>query len=327
MIPKAELHCHLEGAISPRLALSQAERYGVDPAGFLQDGAYRWSDFTTFLAAYDGAASLFRNEEDYALLTETYLLEIAEAGAIYGELFISPDHARSAGLAPEAYLEGIETGIAAARERSGIECRLIVVGVRHFGPEAVEAAARFAVARKGASITGFGMAGEERFGAVRDYAKAFDIARNAGLGITIHAGELCGPESVRAALDIVRPSRIGHGVRAIEDSGLVERIAGGGVVLETCPGSNIALGVYGSFSEHPFPLLRGAGCKVTLNSDDPPFFRTSLANEYAIAGRHFAMTPADLVAVTQTAIDAAFVDEDTRSRLYARVADMAARDA
>jgi adenosine deaminase len=327
MIPKAELHCHLEGAIPPQLALRQAEKYGVDVASFLQDGAYRWTDFTTFLAAYDGAASLFRSVEDYALLTEAYLAEIAEAGAIYSEIFISPDHARTAGLAPEAYLEGIEAGIAKARRQSGIECRLIVVGVRHFGPEAVEAAARFAVANRGASITGFGMAGEERFGAVGDYAAAFDIAREAGLGITIHGGELCGAESVRAALDIARPSRIGHGVRAIEDERLVERIAAEGVVLETCPGSNIALGVFGSFAEHPFPALRKAGCKVTLNSDDPPFFHTSLANEYAIAERHFALTPAELVAVTRTAIDAAFVDEDTRSRLHARVTRLTVHDA
>ncbi len=325
MIPKAELHCHLEGAIPPRLALRQAETYGADVAAFLRRDAYLWSDFTTFLAAYDGAAALFRSEADYALLTKTYLMEIAEAGAIYSELFVSPDHARSAGLAPEAYLAGIEAGIVEARQRSGIECRLIVVGVRHLGPEAVEAAARFAIARKGTSVTGFGMAGEERFGAVRDYAKAFDIARDAGLGITIHAGELRGAESVRDALDVVRPSRVGHGVRAIEDPSLVERLANDGIVLETCPGSNIALKVFGSFDEHPFPALLKAGCKVTLNSDDPPFFDTSLANEYDIAERHFAMTPAELVAVTRTAIDAAFVDADTRSRLHARVAEMTAQ--
>ena len=149
--------------------------------------------------------------------------------------------------------------------------------------------------------------------------RAFEIAREAGLGITIHAGELMGWESVQAALDHIRPSRIGHGVRAIENPDLVKRIADEGIVLECCPGSNIALKVFESFEEHPFPRLLAAGCKVTLNSDDPPYFWTSLKREYDIAAKHFGMDDKALLGVTRTAIDAAFVDRKTKTALLDRL--------
>ncbi|MDF1634288.1 adenosine deaminase [Mycoplana sp. MJR14] len=316
---KAEIHCHLEGAVPPALALSQARRYGVETDVFLRDGAYVWRDFTSFLAAYDAVAGLFRTEDDYALLTETYLDELAAAGAIYSELFVSPDHAETVGLGAGAYIAGIARGIEAARAKTGIECRMIVVGLRHRGPERVEWAARFAAAIGHPLVTGFNMAGDERIGAVSDCVRAFDIAREAGLGITIHAGEVCGAESVRDALDFVRPARIGHGVRAIEDPGLVERLAEAGVVLEVCPGSNVALGVFESFQAHPLRRLQAAGVKVTLNSDDPPFFHTSLQREYEVASQAMGYSESELDGMTRTAIEAAFVDKETRSRLLSQL--------
>lgn len=314
-IPKAELHCHIEGAASPALVLAQAAKYDVDVSPFLAGDAYVWSDFTEFLAAYDGAASLFRNEEDYADLAESYLDGIAAEGAIYAEIFVSPDHAASAGLSPKSYLEGLEAGIVRARAYSGIECRMIVVGIRHFGAEAVEAAARLAATCAHPLVTGFGMAGEERYGRVSDYARAFAIAREAGLGITIHAGEFAGAPSVRDALDEIKPSRIGHGVRAIEDSDLVRRLAGEAVVLEACPGSNVALGVFDGWAAHPFDRFHRSGVRMTLNSDDPPHFSSSIGHEYAMAAGTWNYDADTLRSFTRTAIEAAFVDETTRQKL------------
>lgn len=319
MVLKAELHCHIEGAASPELVVRQAAKYGRPVEPFIQDGAFVWHDFTSFLAAYDFAAGLFRTEDDYALLAEDYLTSLARDGAIYSEIFTSPDHAAKAGLSPQAYTRALGEGIARANAKTGIEGRIIVTGVRHFGVAAVEAAARFAARCGHPLVTGFGMAGEERFGDVEDYVRAFEIAREAGLGITVHAGELAGWESVASALDHFRPSRIGHGVRAVENPELVRRIAAEGVVLEVCPVSNVALKVFPSFAEHPLPALRAAGCKVTLNSDDPPHFRTSLKREYDVAAEHFGLTPKQLLGVTRTAIEAAFVDRKTRSALLARV--------
>ncbi|MGE7370189.1 adenosine deaminase [Neorhizobium sp. NPDC001467] len=315
---KAEIHCHIEGAAPPELALRQARKYGIDISNILHDGRYLWSDFSQFILCYDAVASLFRTQADYALLTETYLSELAAVHTIYSEIIVSPDHGDRIGLGADAYIAGICDGIAAEREKTDIEARIIITGERHFGVDRVIGAAEYAMRAKNPLVTGFNMAGDERIGRVVDYARAFDIARDAGLGLTIHAGEVCGAFSVADALDIVRPSRIGHGVRAIEDATLVQRLAAEGIVLEVCPGSNIALGVYPNFTAHPLRDLTQAGVRVTLNADDPPFFRTSLAREYRIAADDFGFGRDEINAMTRTALEAAFVDEDTRARLLAR---------
>ena len=316
---KAEIHCHLEGAARPELARAQAEKYGIDISGILGDRGYVWRDFSEFLVCYDAVASLFRTADDYALLTRTYLAELSAANTIYSEIIVSPDHGDRIGLGADAYLAGVSDGIEAARESSGIEARIIVTGERHFGPERVIAAAEYAARARHPLVTGFNMAGEERMGRVADYARAFDIAREAGLGLTIHAGEVCGAFSVWDALDLVRPSRIGHGVRSIEDRALLERLAELGTVLEVCPGSNIALKVFPDFDSHPLRALKAAGVRVCLNSDDPPFFRTSLAREYALASEAMDFTQDEINGMTRTALEAAFVDEDTRGRLLAKL--------
>ena len=316
---KAELHCHIEGAAAPELVIRQAQKYGKDTSPYIQDGSFVWHDFTSFLAAYDFSSDLFRTEEDYARLADHYLTSLARDGAIYSEIFTSPDHAGKAGLSPRAYTDALGEGMARAKAKTGIEGRMIVTGVRNAGVESIEQAARFAARCGHPLVTGFGVAGDERMGDLEDYVRAFEIAREAGLGITVHAGELMGWESVKAALDHIRPARIGHGVRAIENPELVRRIADEGVVLECCPSSNIALKVFDSFADHPFPALLAAGCKVTLNSDDPPYFRTSLMREYDIAAEHFSMNDKALAAVTRTAIDAAFVDRKTKAMLLGRL--------
>lgn len=315
---KAEIHCHIEGATPPALAIEQARRYGVDLSTFMSGESYAWHDFAEFIQAYDRVASLFRTQEDYALLTETYLTELAGINTIYSEIIVSPDHGDRIGLGADAYIAGICDGIQSAREKTGIEARIIVTGERHFGPESVIRAARYAADSRNPLITGFNMAGEERMGRVADYAAAFDIARDGGLGLTIHAGEVCGAFSVADALDLVRPARIGHGVRAIEDPALIERLVRDGVVLEVCPGSNVALNVFPDFKSHPLPRLIEAGVRVCINSDDPPFFHTSLAREYDLAASVMGLSESQINTMTRTALEAAFLDEPTKAILLAR---------
>jgi adenosine deaminase len=319
MVLKAELHCHIEGAASTALVAAQARKYNVPINGLIDGEAFVWHDFTSFLGAYDKAASLFRTEEDYALLSQTYFESIAADGAIYGEIFISTNHAQSTGLDPRAYIEGLAEGMRRAKVNTGIETRMIATGLRHLGPEGVEEAARYIIANPHPLVTGWGMAGEERVHHPKDFVRAFDMARDAGLGITVHAGELCGSQSVADALDHLRPTRIGHGVRAIENPDLVKRLADEGIVLECCPGSNISLKVFPSFAEHSFMKLRAAGVSVTLNSDDPPHFASSLKREYEIGAQEFGLSGLELTAITRAAIQAAFVDEDTRTALLARL--------
>lgn len=314
-VPKAELHCHIEGAASPELAMTQAGKYGVDISAIVDGNSYRWEDFTSFLKAYDLVASLFRSREDYRLLSKSYLNSLARDGAIYSEFFISTDHAANSGIDPADYISGLAEGISEARIEHGIEARMIATGLRHMGPPAVLGAAQWIAANPHPLVVGFGMAGDERMYEAREFCPAFEVARAAGLGISTHAGELCGAQSVRQSIEYLGPDRIGHGVRAIEDQSLVEMIAERGVVLEACPGSNIALGIFEDYASHPLPRLVEAGCLVTISSDDPPHFGTSLENEYRIAREQFGYNDAALVKFTINAIEAAFIDGETRNRL------------
>lgn len=319
-VPKAELHCHIEGAAPPSLVQKFALRENIDVSAIIDaKGRYVWSDFTTFLGAYDLASSVFRRPGDYAQLSESYFRMLAAEGVIYGEIFISPDHATAAGLSYKAYVEGLAAGIERAKAETGIEGRMIATGVRHFGATAVEKVAKDVISNPHPLVTGFGLAGDEREGHPANFAKAFRMAGEAGLGLTAHAGEFGGPESIMAALDFLRVKRIGHGVRAIENKALVERLAEERIVLEICPGSNVALGLYPVLRFHPINLLRRAGVRVTLNSDDPPFFHTTLGHEYTHTAKTFGWSPEDQRAITRTAIEAAFCDRGTKERLLARL--------
>ncbi|MCP1198197.1 adenosine deaminase [Notoacmeibacter sp. MSK16QG-6] len=319
MIPKAELHCHIEGAVSPALAREMARRHNADLDSVLDGDRYRRQNFSVFLTSYDIVANLFRERDDFVQLAYDHYCALARDGCLYAEIFASPAHAEAVGLAPQSYLEGLDEGIARARRDCGIEGRIIVTGVRHLGPDAVRKAAEIAIGCGLEAVTGFGMAGNERTGRPRDYATAFDIAREGGLRLTCHAGEWVGPEGIEETMDVLKVERLGHGVRAAESETLTRRIADEGIVLEVCPGSNLSLGVYERFEDHPFRRLMEAGCRVTLNSDDPPHFQTSLADEYRIGRDVFGLSDGDLHRITRTALEAAFVDGDTRAQLLERL--------
>lgn len=141
LLPKAEIHCHIEGAADPELVVQQARKYNVDVSDIIQDGNFVWGGFSEFLKCYDGAAALFRSAEDYALLAETYLRQLAESGCIYSEVFISTDHARMIGLSERDYIDGLAEGMSQAKEKHGIEAHMIATGLRHQGPESVLRAA------------------------------------------------------------------------------------------------------------------------------------------------------------------------------------------
>ena len=322
-VAKAELHCHIEGAAAPALVRRLAAKHGIDLGDIIDDGGYRWRDFASFLDAYGRVSSVFRTRDDFRALALDHFAALAAQGAIYGEVFVAPDIAADGGVSYDDYVGGLGEGIAAAEAATGIVGRMIVIGVRHLGPARVHAMAETAAANAHRLVTGFGLAGDETMHHPRDFAAAFAMAREAGLGLTAHAGELAGPESVRAALDHLGVKRIGHGVRAVEDPALVQRLAAERIVLELCPSSNVALKLYPDIAHHPFRRLMEAGVRVTINSDDPPYFHTTLAGEYDALAREQDLDDAALTAATRTAIEAAFVDEATRERLLARLAGAA----
>jgi adenosine deaminase len=317
-VPLAELHVHLEATATPARIRALAERHGMQiPPETLDGDRYHWRDFLDFLAVFDRAVQVIRTAEDYRDITRDYLLACAAEGAIYVEVTVSPDHAAAAGLPYREMVDGVAQGIDDARAQAGIESRMIATAVRNFGVEQAEAVAATVAAQPHPYVTGFGLAGDEAGFPPEPFAGAYDIARDAGLGLTCHAGEWAGPESVRGALAL-GVTRLGHGVRAIEDPALVEELAERGTVLEVCPTSNVVLDAYPDFQAHPFPVLRDAGVRVTLGSDDPPYWGATIGGEYAVARREWGLDDAALREITRTALDAAFIADDLRSTLLAR---------
>jgi adenosine deaminase len=320
MLPKAELHVHLEGTAPPELVQRIAARSGIAlPEGMLgDDGRFRYTDFLDFLRTYDLAASVIRTAEDYRDITYEYLCACARGGAIYVELTASPDHAALVELTDEEHLDGIARGIDEARRDTGIEGRILISAVRNFGVEQALRVARYAARRPHPYVVGFSMAGDEANFPAGEFAEAFAVAAEGGLGCTIHAGEWAGPESVRAALELPI-TRISHGVRAIEDPALVDELAARAVVLECCPTSNVVLGLYPSYEQHPLRPLSDAGVRLTLGSDDPPYFGATIAGEYELCEERMGFSEHELRQITGNAIDAAFCDDELRDALLARL--------
>ncbi|HEX5949947.1 MAG TPA: adenosine deaminase [Actinomycetota bacterium] len=319
-VPLAELHVHLEGTVPPALVRRLAARNGLTvPEGvFETPDRFRWVDFLDFLRTYDLAASVIRTAEDYRDITYAYLTACAAEGAIYIELIASPDHARSVGLSDAEHYAGIAAGIDDARAATGIEARIVVTAIRNFGVEAAVDIARRHADDRHPYVVGFNLSGDEAGYPAPLFAEAYAIAAASGLGCTVHAGEHDGASSVRAALDLP-VSRISHGVRAIEDPALVEEIAAREIVLEICPTSNIATGVFSTYEEHPLRVLHEAGVKVTLGSDDPPYFGCTIGGEYALAHQRFGFEEGELRTITRTAVQGSFADDAVKHALLNRI--------
>lgn len=312
---KIELHLHLEGAApAPFIRALAAEKHLDLSGAFDAHGHYAYRDFTEFLRVYEAATSVLQTPQDFARLLTEVLERSAEQGVVYTELFVSPEFCGGAELSAWRDYLAAMTEVAARMRVQGIDSRGIITAIRHFGPDRARKSAICAAETVGEWITGFGMGGAESAGRATDYAWSFDCAREAGLGLTCHAGEWGGPDNIRDALAL-GVSRIGHGVRAIEDPALVRDLAARGTVLEICPGSNIALGLWPDWAAHPIARLVDAGVKVTVSTDDPPFFHTTMRHEYARLADAFGWGEQEFTQLNQWAIDAAFCDEETRARL------------
>ncbi|TBX21722.1 adenosine deaminase [Nioella sediminis] len=320
-IPKIELHLHLEGGAPPAFIRGIAKEKGTDLSRiFREDGSYSYKDFWHFLKVYEAATSVLTTPEDYARLTRAVLEESAENGVVYSETFISPDFCGGGDVgAWREYLHAMEETAAKAEAELGITLRGIITCIRHFGPEKAKPIAECAAQTRGDFITGFGIAGDELIGKPKDYLWAFDCAREAGLRLTAHAGEWGGAESVRDAIRDLNVERIGHGVQAITDLALLDEIAEAGITLECCPGSNVFLGVFPTWRDHPIETLRNRGVKVTVSTDDPPFFHTTMTAEYDRLADTFGWDEEIFDEINANALAAAFCDEDTKDRVAERL--------
>lgn len=320
-LPKVELHLHLEGAAPPAFIAGLAKEKHLDIAGvFDERGNYRYKDFPDFLKVYEAATSALQSPRDYQRLVLAVLEESAKSGVVYSETFLSPDFCGGRDVvAWKEYLHAMQEAADQAEREMGITLRGVITCIRHFGPDKARATARCAAETAGDWIVGFGIAGDEKIGSPKDFRWSFDCAREAGLRLTAHAGEWGGPESVRDAVRDLEVERIGHGVRAIEDLALVDELAEKGIVLEVCPGSNVTLGIYPTFKAHPIAELDRRGVKVTISTDDPPFFHTTMAREYEVLHKAFDWDDAQFQRIARQSLDAAFCDADTKARIAKRL--------
>jgi adenosine deaminase len=319
-IPKVELHLHLEGAIPLPTLLGFIRRAGTEPDVRTVDelrARLAYPDFQGFLDTWVWKNTFITEVEDFRVMAYEVLRDIGTENIPYVEMHYSPGDYRDRGFTVAGVTEAVLAGAARARDDVGVRCALILDLL--WGATVAEAWVWMEEATPylGRGVVAVGMGGCEGKSPARAYAELFGEARRRGFRLTAHAGEALGPESVRAVIDELDVERIGHGVRASEDPALVELLRERRIPLEVCVTSNVKTGVYPSAAAHPVRSLVEAGVTVTVNSDDPTMFHTTLSDEYALLARDLGFAPADLRALSLNGVEASFLPEEEKAALRA----------
>ena len=321
-MPKAEIHLHLEGSVRPATLLELARRNGVDPPAADEAALreyFRFRDFPHFIEVYIAVCNCLRTPDDFVTIVREVGEDAAAQNIRYLEIHFNPEtNVRKRGLDFHEMLAGMNEGRAEARERWGVEMRWIADGVRdsETSPRSVTRTVDWIIPlSRDDGVVALGLGGNEVGHPPAPFAADFARVRDAGLHTVAHAGETTGAETIRDTLDLLHVERIGHGVRAVDDAELVARLAREGVPLELCPTSNLCTGVVGSFAEHPFRSLDEAGVVVTVNSDDPPLFGTTLTDEFRVLARDWGYDADGLQRIALNAVDAAFLSDQERANM------------
>ena len=286
---KAELHVHLEGSIEPETLLEIDS--GLDRAEI--ESNLKCSSFAEFLQGYIWITSKMQTPEHYAIATRHLLERLAAQNVTYAEVTLSAGVV----LWKKQDLAAVYEAVWNESQQSRVRTRWILDAIRQFGPEHGREVAEFAVSRRGDGVIAYGIGGDEVRGPAEWFRDVFAYARDGGLRLVCHAGETAGPESIWAALAI-GAERIGHGIAAAQDQALMSRLRELDIPLEVCISSNLCTGVVASLEEHPVGRLHQAGVPITINPDDPSFFRTSLDREYGLAERVFGLSADRLAAAS-----------------------------
>jgi len=317
-LPKAELHVHHVGSASPRIVAELAERHPgtvpSDPQALADYFAFR--DFGHFIEVYLSVVDLIRTAEDVRLLTYEVAREMSQGQQVrYAELTCTPYTSVLAGVPIQEYTEAIEDARLAAERDLGIVLRWIYDIPGEFGIPAADATLAYSLQHAPDGLVGFGLGGPEVGVGRPQFKPHFDAARAAGLRSVPHAGETTGPETIWDALRELGAERIGHGTSAAADPQLLAHLAAEGIPLEVCPSSNVATRAVASLEEHPIREFREAGVVVTINSDDPPMFGTTLNREYEIAASLLDLDQAGVADLARAAAQVSFAPDDVKARL------------
>jgi len=323
-LPKAELHLHLEGTPAPKTVVRLARQSrGVALSLEEVERRYRYHDFLGFLLAYKWVCEQLRSPADYAFLLREHLERLRAQNVLYAEFTLSAGVVLWKKMDLDAVFLALRQAVADDNRPQPVAVGWIFDAVRNFGPGHVARVAEFAVRWKDAGVVAFGIGGEERGFPPELFRHTFDRIRAAGLRVTVHAGEVSGPESVWGALRVLGAERIGHGLASFRDPKLVETLIRDGITLEVCPTSNQCTGALrlhtgkDELAAHPLVGYCRGGVPVTINTDDPGLFFTTLNAEYALAHR-LGLSREELVRVARRAFESAFCDEPTRTALVAR---------
>lgn len=315
----AELHLHLEGTLEPELIFALAERNGTElPYENLADlrSRYDFTDLQSFLDLYYANMQVLQTEQDFADLTDAYLARAQPAGIRRAEIFFDLQAHTARGVAAEVALRGVHQALATSEARYGISTGLILTFLRHL-PGADAMAAYQQAVDTGVPLLGVGLCSSEVGFPATPFAEVFDRARADGLHTVAHAGEEGGASYVREALDILKVERVDHGLHAIEDPRLIERLVAEQTPLTMCPLSNVRLKVVPTLAAHPIIDLLRRGVKVTANSDDPAYFGGYLDDVVAALRTEFGLSDADIDHLARNSIEASFTSAAEKARLLA----------
>jgi len=326
-LPKAELHVHVEGTFEPELIFAMAQRNGValeypDVAALRK--AYNFADLSSFLTVYYAGMAALRVEQDFYELTTAYLMRARGQGVRHAEIFFDPQAHTNRGVAFETVVDGIVQALADGERDLGVTSRLIMCFLRDRSVESamttLEAALPFAD-----RIVAVGLDSAEAGNPPSKFKAVFDRARAHGFLTVAHAGEEGGAEYVWEALDLLKVSRVDHGVRSLEDPALVARLRRERMPLTVCPLSNVRLRVVPSLAAHPLRRMLEAGLMATCNSDDPPYFGGYVGDNFLQAAAALDLSDEQLLTLARNSFEASFLDDATKRRYLAEVDSVAAR--
>jgi adenosine deaminase/aminodeoxyfutalosine deaminase len=305
-LPKAELHLHLEGSITPQTLVELRRRHGKESTIEEAESLYRYKDFLGFLMAFKTLTEDLQTPEDYELITYRLMQQLKAENVLHAEVYVSVGVCLWRKLDFAAIFEGLERARERGEKDFGLSVLWIFDAVRQFGPEKAQEVFELAARYRDRKVVGIGIGGDEVKGPPELFREQYAYAADRGLRLTCHAGESAGPESIWGALNL-GAERIGHGVTACQDRELIEELAERQVPLEICLTSNLRTGCCVNPSDHPVRKYFDQGLMITLNTDDPAMFGTSLTREYELAQHEFGFTDEHLRELARNSFEASFL--------------------
>lgn len=311
-LPKAELHLHLEGSIEPATLLELRQRHGMEGASLSEvEQLYNYTDFSGFLAAFKDVTGHLRTPEDYELITYRLMEQLKAQNVLHAEVFVSVGVCLWRKQDFAEIFEGLERGRQRGEKDFGVSLLWIFDAVRQFGAEKAQSVLDLAIQFRDRNVIGFGIGGDERTGPPEWFTAVYARAGEHGLRLTAHAGESAGPESIWGALNL-KAERIGHGLTAEKDPELIEELSERQIPIEICVTSNLRTGCCAEVAQHPVRRYFDQGLMLTLNSDDPAMFKSSLVNEYALVQEAFGFTEEHLRELARNSFEASFLPADKK---------------